>query len=224
MATAERSRTVDTLNLKQFQRQFFQWYYIDCMSFSQITAAFDHLFSGLVGDRDMKIKISEKQWRDRFKKWEVNWDTAKLGQGEPVTMPEHLQRLPLWYEDYQEKAPPLASAQTANPYVTNPNYLDEWDKESTDNNLFTTAPFASTIHSPAYPSHLSTLLPLFDAATSEGYAVTHPAAGNVGGQMQHGNNLIQPSAATSSSKASVHNNEPGVGWLNEFDGGNYSMS
>ncbi|KAL8705381.1 MAG: hypothetical protein Q9201_001500 [Fulgogasparrea decipioides] len=185
MATAERSRTVDTLNLKQFQRQFFQWYYIDCMSFSQITAAFDHLFSGLVGDRDMKIKIRSS---------------------------------------YQEKAPPLASAQTANPYVTNPNYLDEWDKESTDNNLFTTAPFASTIHSPAYPSHLSTLLPLFDAATSEGYAVTHPAAGNVGGQMQHGNNLIQPSAATSSSKASVHNNEPGVGWLNEFDGGNYSMS
>ncbi|KAI4091354.1 MAG: hypothetical protein LQ339_008151 [Xanthoria mediterranea] len=95
MATSDNPRTVETLDLSQFGRQLYQWYFNEGKSMPQIKASFDILFRRLADATCVVYDINERQWDNRAKKWMKSWGLTKAQQGEMVAMPDCLKALPL---------------------------------------------------------------------------------------------------------------------------------
>ncbi|KAL8766032.1 MAG: hypothetical protein Q9209_007061 [Squamulea sp. 1 TL-2023] len=103
MATTNTPRTVETLDTSCFRRQLFQWYFNEKKSMSQVKISFDALFRTVEETTQIEIiRMNERQWDNRAKKWFKSWGVTKAQQGEPVTMPQCLEALPLWYDNGQQ--------------------------------------------------------------------------------------------------------------------------
>ncbi|KAI4222100.1 MAG: hypothetical protein L6R36_006401 [Xanthoria steineri] len=98
MATSDNPRTVETLDLSQFGRQLYQWYFNEGKSMPQVKASFDILFRTVTDATCVVYDINERQWDNRAKKWMKSWGLTKAQQGELVAMPDSLKALPLWYQ------------------------------------------------------------------------------------------------------------------------------
>ncbi|KAL8766033.1 MAG: hypothetical protein Q9209_007062 [Squamulea sp. 1 TL-2023] len=88
---------VDTSILDQFRRQFFQWYYIDKRSRSEVEKSFNLLFQRITETTGLVLNVSDKQWRGRLQRWQATWDARKSQDGVQITMPDDLGHLRLWY-------------------------------------------------------------------------------------------------------------------------------
>ncbi|KAL8810341.1 MAG: hypothetical protein Q9200_002661 [Gallowayella weberi] len=97
MATPNVFRTVETLQLDQFKRQFWQWYFIEKKSMPQVKRSFDNLFDRMTKATGVKYDINERQWKTRSLEWMKTWGKTKAQQGKQVAMPDVLKELPLWY-------------------------------------------------------------------------------------------------------------------------------
>ncbi|KAL8782134.1 MAG: hypothetical protein Q9213_005668 [Squamulea squamosa] len=103
MATINNPRTVETLDTSCFRRQLFHWYFNERKSMSQVKISFDALSRCVEETTQIElIRMNERQWDNRAKKWFKSWGVTKAQQGEPVTMPQCLEALPLWYENGQQ--------------------------------------------------------------------------------------------------------------------------
>ncbi|KAL8733434.1 MAG: hypothetical protein Q9181_003581 [Wetmoreana brouardii] len=97
MATTITPRTVETLKLDQFQRQFFHWYFINHRTLGETTRAFDFLFSQVAKIVGLEIQVNETQWRGRLEDWNRTWKIRKGRPGEEVKIPEYMEAMNLYY-------------------------------------------------------------------------------------------------------------------------------
>ncbi|KAL8713170.1 MAG: hypothetical protein Q9220_002691 [cf. Caloplaca sp. 1 TL-2023] len=95
MTDSKPSRTVNSFNLERCQRQFFQWYYIEKMSYPRVTKAFDDLFRRIVGPFELEVKVTEEQWRNRHRQWIKVWGEIGRGGGD-VSVPECIRPQKIW--------------------------------------------------------------------------------------------------------------------------------
>ncbi|KAL8994226.1 MAG: hypothetical protein Q9169_005742 [Polycauliona sp. 2 TL-2023] len=102
MAASSNIRIVETLELSQFQRQLFQWYFYEKKTWPQIKQCGDLLFQRLEETTSLTCDISERQWENHFRKWNKIWGLKKDHQGDQVSLPDGLGAMPLWYERDQE--------------------------------------------------------------------------------------------------------------------------